>query len=170
MEMSKKKIIPLNSYNHSIPIAIAEKKINNPSDIANSFNYFTKVAIDIQSFIQFSKKKYFDYLASINIESFFITITEYFEVFNMTNCIFNNILQLLNKEAYQINKQSLLTNLFLQEFSLHFLKQVKLCLDVKKVLHLNVQTKDLLLSVLTFTKFWKDLCITDYMSSYELTK
>ena len=88
----------------------------------------------------------------------------------MTNCIFNNILQLLNKEAYQINKQSLLTNLFLQEFSLHFLKQVKLCLDVKKVLHLNVQTKDLLLSVLTFTKFWKDLCITDYMSSYELTK
>lgn len=168
--MSKKKQFPQIVITILFPLLQLKKKNNNPSDIANSFNYFTKVAIDIQSFIQFSKKKYFDYLASINIESFFITITEYFEVFNMTNCIFNNILQLLNKEAYQINKQSLLTNLFLQEFSLHFLKQVKLCLDVKKVLHLNVQTKDLLLSVLTFTKFWKDLCITDYMSSYELTK
>lgn len=168
--MSKKKQFPQIVITILFPLLQLKKKKKNPSDIANSFNYFTKVAIDIQSFIQFSKKKYFDYLASINIESFFITITEYFEVFNMTNCIFNNILQLLNKEAYQINKQSLLTNLFLQEFSLHFLKQVKLCLDVKKVLHLNVQTKDLLLSVLTFTKFWKDLCITDYMSSYELTK
>ena len=168
--MSKKKQFPQIVITILFPLLQLKKKNNNPSDIANSFNYFTKVAIDNQSFIQFSKKKYFDYLASINIESFFITITEYFEVFNMTNCIFNNILQLLNKEAYQINKQSLLTNLFLQEFSLHFLKQVKLCLDVKKVLHLNVQTKDLLLSVLTFTKFWKDLCIADYMSSYELTK
>ena len=168
--MSKKKQFPQIVITILFPLLQLKKKNNNPSDIANSFNYFTKVAIDNQSFIQFSKKKYFDYLASINIESFFITITEYFEVFNMTNCIFNNILQLLNKEAYQINKQSLLTNLFLKEFSLHFLKQVKLCLDVKKVLHLNVQTKDLLLSVLTFTKFWKDLCIADYMSSYELTK
>ena len=168
--MSKKKQFPQIVITILFPLLQLKKKNNNPSDIANSFNYFTKVAIDNQSFIQFSKKKYFDYLASINIESFFITTTEYFEVFNMTNCIFNNILQLLNKEAYQINKQSLLTNLFLQEFSLHFLKQVKLCLDVKKVLHLNVQTKDLLLSVLTFTKFWKDLCITDSMSSYELTK
>ena len=55
-----KKIISLNSSNHIFPTAITvnNETITNPSDIANAFNnYFAKVAIDIRSFIRFSKKK-----------------------------------------------------------------------------------------------------------------
>ena len=71
-----KKIISSNYSNHIFPTAIAvnNEAINNPSGIANAFNnYFTKVAIDMQSSIRFSMKKYFDYLPPLNIESFFIT-------------------------------------------------------------------------------------------------
>ena len=56
-----KKIISSNNSNHSFPTAITVNKetITNPSDIANAFNnYCAKVAIDIQSFNRFSKKKY----------------------------------------------------------------------------------------------------------------
>ena len=71
------KKISLNNFNHIFPTAITvNKTITNPSDIANTFNnYFTKVTVDIQSSIRFSKKKYY-YLPSLNIESFFITPTD----------------------------------------------------------------------------------------------
>ena len=62
-----KKIISSNNSNNN-------ETITNPSDIANAFNNcFTKVAIDIQSSIRFSKEKYYDYFLPLNIESFFIT-------------------------------------------------------------------------------------------------
>ena len=54
-----KKIISSNNSNHVFPTAITvdNETITNPSDIANAFNnYFSKVAIDIQSSIRFSKK------------------------------------------------------------------------------------------------------------------
>ena len=66
-----KKIISSNNSNHIFPAAITVKNetITSPSDIANAFNnYFAKVAIDIQSSIRFSKKKYYDYLAPLNLE------------------------------------------------------------------------------------------------------
>ena len=80
-----KKIISSNNSNHSFPTAITVNKetITNPSDIANAFNnYFAKVAIDIQFSITFSKKKY-DYIAPLNIESFFITPSDSTEVCNI---------------------------------------------------------------------------------------
>ena len=80
-----KKIISSNNSNHSFPTAITVNKetITNPSDIANAFNnYFAKVAIDIQFSITFSKKKY-DYIAPLNIESFFITPSDSTEVSNI---------------------------------------------------------------------------------------
>ena len=82
-----KKIISSNNSNHSFPTAITVNKetITNPSDIANAFNnYFAKVAIDIQFSITFSKKKY-DYIAPLNIESFFITPSDSTEVSNVTS-------------------------------------------------------------------------------------
>ena len=60
-----KKIISSNKSNHifSTAITVNNETITNPSDIANAFNnYFANVAIDIQSSIRLSKKKYYDYL------------------------------------------------------------------------------------------------------------
>ena len=54
------KIISSNNFNHISPTAITvnNEAITNPSDIANAFNnYFTKVAIDIEFSLRFSKKK-----------------------------------------------------------------------------------------------------------------
>ena len=67
-----KKIISWNNSNHifSTAITVDKKTITKPSDIGNAFNnYFAKVAIDIQSSIKFYKKKYYDYLQPLNIES-----------------------------------------------------------------------------------------------------
>ena len=71
-----KKIISSNNSNHTFPTAITvnNETITNPSSIGKAFNnYFVKVVRNIQSFIRFSKKKYFDYIPLLNIESFFIT-------------------------------------------------------------------------------------------------
>ena len=71
-----KKIISSNNSNHTFPTAITvnNETITNPSGIGKAFNnYFVKVVRNIQSFIRFSKKRYFDYIPLLNIESFFIT-------------------------------------------------------------------------------------------------
>ena len=80
-------------------------------------------SIDIQSSIRFSKKKYYDYLPPLNIESLFTTPTDSTEVFNIIsslnqdksdgpNSIPFKILKLLNKA---ISDQ--LAILFNQSFS-----------------------------------------------------
>ena len=121
-----KKIISSNNSNHNFPTAITidNETITNPSDIANAFNnYFAKVAIDIQSSTRFSKKKYYDYLPPLNIESFFLTATDSTKVSNIIfslnqnksdgpNSIAIKILKLLNKD---ISDQ--LAILFNQSFS-----------------------------------------------------
>ena len=121
-----KKIISSNNSNHTflIPITVNNETITNPSDIANAFNnYFAKVAIDIQSSIRFSKKKYYDYIPPLNIESFFLTPTGSTEVSNIIFSLNQNksdgptsipikILELLNKD---ISDQ--LAILFNQSFS-----------------------------------------------------
>ena len=100
-----------NNSNYIFPTTTTVNKeaITNPSYIDNAFNnYLAKVAIDIQSYIRFSKKKYYDYLPPLNIESFFITPTDSTEVSNTIsslnqdksdepNCIPIKILKLLNK-------------------------------------------------------------------------
>ena len=107
-----KKIISSNNSNHIFPTAITvnNETITNPTGIANAFNnHFAKAAIDIQSSIRFSKKKYYDYLPPLNIESFFITLTDSAEVSNIIsslnqdksngpNSIPIKILKLLNKD------------------------------------------------------------------------
>ena len=121
-----KKIIYSNNSSHTFATAITvnNETITNPSDIANAFNnYFAKVAINIQSSIRFSKKKYYDYLLPLNIESFFLTPTDSTEVSNIIfslnqnksdgpNSIPIKILKLLNKD---ISDQ--LAVLFNQSFS-----------------------------------------------------
>ena len=121
-----KKIISSNNSNHIFPTAITvnNETITNPSDIDNAFNnYFAKVVIDIQSSIRFPKKKYYDYLPPLNIESLFLTPTDSTEVSNIISSLNRNksdgpnsipikILKLLNKD---ISDQ--LATLFNQSFS-----------------------------------------------------
>ena len=120
-----KKIISSHNSSHTFPTAITvnNETITKPSDMANAFNnYFAKVAIDIQSSIRFSKKKY-DYLPPPNIESFFLNPTDSTEVSNIIFSLNQNksdrpssipikILMLLNKD---ISDQ--LAILFSQSFS-----------------------------------------------------
>ena len=101
-----------NNSNYIFPTTTTVNKeaITNPSYIDNAFNnYLAKVAIDIQSYIRFSKKKYYDYLPPLNIESFFITLTDSTDVSNIIsslnkdkidgpNSIPIKILKLLNKD------------------------------------------------------------------------
>ena len=121
-----KKIISSSNSDHTFPTAIIvnNETITNPSNIANVFNnYFVKVAIGIQSSIRFSKKKYYDYLPPINMESLFLTSTDSIEVYNIIfslnqnksdgpNSIPIKILKLLNKDA-----SDQLATLFNQSFS-----------------------------------------------------
>ena len=98
-----KKIISSNNSNHTFPTAIIvnNETITSPFGIPN-------VAINIQSSIRFSKKKHYDYLPPLNIESFFLTPTHSTEVSSIIfslnqnksdgpNSIPIKILKLLNK-------------------------------------------------------------------------
>ena len=129
-----KKIISSNNSNHTFPTAITvnNETVTNPSDIANAFNnYFAKVSIDVQSSIRFSKKKYYDYLPPLNIESFFLTPTDSTEVSNIIfslnqnksdgpNSIPIKILKLLNKDIFDQ-----LAILFNQSFSSGIFPSIK---------------------------------------------
>ena len=140
-----KKIISSNNSNHTFPttITVNNETITNQSDIANAFNnYFAKGAINNQSSIRFSKKKCYDYLRPLNIESSFLTPTDSNEVSNIIfslnqnksdgpNSIPIKILKLLNKD---ISDQ--LAIFFNQSFSsgifLSILKTSKIILIYKK--------------------------------------
>ena len=96
-------------------------RIPNFSETANAFNNFAKVAIDNQSYIRFSKKKFFDDVPLLNIESFFITpeSTELSIIISSLNLGQNDRLSFWLKK-YQINRQFYSTNLFRLEYFLQF--------------------------------------------------
>ena len=120
MESNKEKI-SLNS-NHSFLTTITVSLIH-LTLLMPSITILLKVAIGIQSYIRFSKKKYFDYLPSMNIEKCCVTLYDSTEVSNIIfslnqdkkdgpNSIPTKILKLLNKG---ISEQ--LAILFNQSFS-----------------------------------------------------
>ena len=137
-----KKVISSNNSSHNFPIAITvnNETITNPSNIANTFsNYIAKVAIDIQLSNRFSKKKYFDYLLPLNIESFFITPTDSTEVSNISslnqdksdapNSISIKIMKPLNKVVSDqlaiVFNQSFYSGIFPSIFKILILFQIK---------------------------------------------
>ena len=98
--------------NYSLTILMAILFINFWSkllntDQTNAFKkYFIKVANDIQSSIRYSKNSFHDFLPPININSFFLNLTDKIEVKNKIlflnplksigpNCIPTKILKLL---------------------------------------------------------------------------
>ena len=85
-----KKIISSNNFNNNFAtgITVSNETITNPSDIANAFNnFFTKIAIDIQSSIRISNILI---ISAFHIESFFITLTESTAVSNIISS-FNKV-------------------------------------------------------------------------------
>ena len=81
------RIISLKDSLSTVPSTIIEDNISltNPKDIADAFNnYFSNVKTGIQSSIKESKKKFFDFLPQIDINSFFINPTDKTEIKNIT--------------------------------------------------------------------------------------
>ena len=172
MRRGIEKIISSNNSNYTFPTAITvhNETITNPSDIANAFNnYFAKVAINIQSSIRFSKKKYYDYLPPLNIELFFLTPADKTEVSNIIfslnqnksdepNSIPIKILKLLNRD---ISDQVAI--LFNKSFSSGIFPSI---LKTSKIIPIYKKGSklDQFLCYLILTKFWKYLCITDFIT------
>ena len=172
-----KKIISSNNSNHIFLTAITvdNETITNPSDTTNAFNnYFAKVVIDIQSSIRFSKKKFYDYLPPLNIESFFLTPTDSIEVSNIifslnqnksdgANSIPIKILKLLNKDISDqlsiLFNQSLSSGIFPS-----ILKTSKIIPIYKKGSKLECSNYRPISLLSNIDKFWKDLCITDFIT------
>ena len=68
---------------HSSPSSISDnnKTITSPSEIANAFNnYFSKVALNIQSSIKYSTKELHEFLPPVNRHSFFLSPTDKNEI------------------------------------------------------------------------------------------
>ena len=91
-----------------LSLLIMTQSLNHLTLLMPSITILLKVAIGIQSYIRFSKKKYFDYLPPMNIEKFCITLYDSTEVSNIIfslnqdkkdgpNSIPTKILKLLNK-------------------------------------------------------------------------
>ena len=91
-----------------LSLLIVAQSLNHLTLLMPSITVLLKVAIGIQSYIRFSKKKYFDYLPPMNIEKFCITLYDSTEVSNIIfslnqdkkdgpNSIPTKILKLLNK-------------------------------------------------------------------------
>ena len=74
-----KRIISLKDSTSTVPSTITEDNISliNPKDIADAAfnNYFSNVATGIKSSIKYSRKKLFDLLPQIKMNSFFINLT-----------------------------------------------------------------------------------------------
>ena len=91
-----------------LSLLIVAQSLNHLTLLMPSITVLLKVAIGIQSYIRFSKKKYFNYLPPMNIEKFCITLYDSTEVSNIIfslnqdkkdgpNSIPTKILKLLNK-------------------------------------------------------------------------
>ena len=81
-----KRIISLKDSRSTVPSSIIEDNISltNPKNIADAFNnYFSNVATGIKSSIKYSRNKFFDFLPQININSFFINLTDKTEIKNI---------------------------------------------------------------------------------------
>ena len=159
-----------NNSNYIFPTTTTVNKeaITNPSYNDNAFNnYLAKVAIDIQSYIRFSKKKYYDYLPPLNIESFFITLTDSTDVSNIIsslnkdkidgpNSIPIKILKLFNKDLS--DQLAILFNQSLSSWIFPSIwKPITLFQYKEKVLYWNLQTVDQFFLLSNIDKFLERL-------------
>ena len=73
-----KNLISLRNVSHSSPsfIYYNNKAVTSPFEIVNAFsNYFSNIALDIQSSIKYSAKEFHEFLPPLSIKSFFLSPT-----------------------------------------------------------------------------------------------
>ena len=78
-----KNLISLETVSHSSSPSISynNKTVTSPFEIANAFNnYFSNVALNIQSSIKYSAKEFHEFLPPLNITSFFMSPTDKNEI------------------------------------------------------------------------------------------
>ena len=73
-----KNLISLKTVSHSSPSSISyNKTVTSPIEIANAFNnYFSNIALNIQSSMKYSAKEFYEFLPPLNINSFFLSPTD----------------------------------------------------------------------------------------------
>ena len=68
-----KNLISLKTVSHSSPSSISDnnKTVTRPFEIANAFNnYFSRLALNIQSSIKYSEKEFHEFIPPLNINIF----------------------------------------------------------------------------------------------------
>ena len=80
---SIKNLMSLKIASNSSPSSISynNKTVTSPFEIANAFNnYFSNIALDIQSSIKYSAKEIHEFLPPLSIKSFFLSPTDKNEI------------------------------------------------------------------------------------------
>ena len=78
-----KNLISLKTVSHSSPSSMYynNKTVTSPFEITNAFNnYFSNIALGIQSSIKYFAKEFHEFLPPLNIKSFFLSATNKNEI------------------------------------------------------------------------------------------
>ena len=87
---SIKNLILLKNVSHSSASSIYynNKTVTSPFEIANVFNnYFSDFALDIQSSIKYSAKKFHEVLPPLSIKSFFLSTSDKNEIISIISAL-----------------------------------------------------------------------------------
>ena len=163
-----KNLISLKTVSYSSPSSIYydNKTVTSPFEIANVFNnYFSNIALDIQSSIKYSAKEFHEFLPPLSIKSFFLSPTDKNEIISIIsaldsqkasgpNSIPIKILKLMKNDIS--DQLSVLFNLSFTSSSFPtILKTSKVTQFIKKTQNSNVPIIDQFPYYLTLTKSLK---------------
>ena len=85
-----KSLISLKTASHSSLSSIYynNKTVTSPFEISNAFsNYFSNIALDIQSSIKYSAKEFHEFLPPLSIKSFFLSPTDRNEIISIISAL-----------------------------------------------------------------------------------
>ena len=163
-----KNLISLKTVSYSSPSSIYydNKTVTSPFEIANAFNnYFSNIALDIQSSIKYSAKEFHEFLPPLNIKYFFLSPTDKNEIISIIsvldsqkvsgpNSIPIKILKLMKNDIS--DQLAVLFNLSFTSSSFPtILKTSKVMQFIKKTQNSNVPIIDQFPYYQTLTKFLK---------------
>ena len=83
-----KNLISLKTLSHSSSIYYNNKTVTSPFETANGFNnYFSNIALEIQSSIQYSAKEFHEFLPPLSIKSFFLSPNDKNEIISIISAL-----------------------------------------------------------------------------------
>ena len=85
-----KNLISAKTISHSSPSSIYynNKTVTSPFEITNAFNnYFSNIALDIQSSIKYSAKELHEFLPPLSIKTFFLSPTDKNEIISIISAL-----------------------------------------------------------------------------------